>query len=83
MAVVFAIGTLRFVGSTACGTTLRLIGKTFRLEELLFPSAEGEGSSTIGTLDRLVLKTHWMTSSLRNFSWSLGHPILNINMRGL
>jgi hypothetical protein len=51
VAVVFAIGTLRFVGSTACGTTLRLISKTFRLEELLFPSAEGECSSTIGTLD--------------------------------
>jgi hypothetical protein len=36
----------------------------------LFPSAETKGGSTIGTLDRLVLKTHWVTSSLLNLSWS-------------
>jgi len=30
---------------------------------LLF-SAEGEVGSTIGTVELLVLKTHWMTSSL-------------------
>jgi hypothetical protein len=34
------------------------------LEELLVLSAEGKGSPAIGTLDRLVLKTHWMASSL-------------------
>jgi len=51
VAVVSATGTLLLVGSTAWGTTLRLIGKAFRLEELLFPSAEGEGSPTIRTLD--------------------------------
>jgi len=57
-----------FPSLTAFGATPRLIGKAFRLEELLFPSAESEGSPTIGTLDRLVLKVHWMTSSLLNFS---------------
>jgi hypothetical protein len=82
VAVISTAGTLRFFGSTARGATLRLIGKAFGLEELLFPSAESEGSSTIGTLDRLVLETHWMTSYLWNFSWSSGHPILDINLRG-
>ena len=47
-----------------CGTALRLISIAFGLKELLFLSAESEGSPTIGTLDRLVLKAHWMTSSL-------------------
>jgi len=67
LAVVSAIGTLRFVGSTARGTALWLISKAFRLEKLLFPGAESECSPTIGTLDRLALKTHWMASSLLNF----------------
>ena len=83
VAIVSTARTVCFVGSAACGTTLRLIGKAFRLEELLFPSAESEGSPTIGTLDRFVLKTHWMTSFLRNFSWNSGHPILDIDSRGL
>jgi len=72
--------SLRFIGSAAWGTTLRLIGKAFRLVELLFPGAECEGSSAIDTLDWLVLKTHWMTSSLLNFNWSSGHPTLWIIM---
>ena len=66
--MVSTAGTLRFVGSTARGTTLGLIGKAFGFEELLFPGAESEGSPTIGTLYRFVLETHWITSSLRNFS---------------
>jgi hypothetical protein len=48
----------------ARGTALGLFGKAFRLEKLLFLSAENESSSTIGTLYGLVLKTYWMTSSL-------------------
>src|SRR4030042_5737448 len=48
----------------ARGAALGLIGVALRLEELLVLSAEGKGSPAIGTLDRLVLKTHWMTSSL-------------------
>ena len=36
---------------TACGTALGLVSIAFRLKELLFLSAEGEGSPTIGTLE--------------------------------
>ncbi len=61
---------------TAWGTALGLISIAPRFKKLLFPGAEGEGSPTIGTLERLVLKTHWMTSFLRDFSSSSGHPTL-------
>ena len=64
VAVVSTVGTLCFVGSTAWGTTLRLIGKASRSPELLFPSAESEGSPTIGVPEGPALQTHWMTSSL-------------------
>ena len=64
----------------AWGTALGLIGIALGLKELLFLSAEGEVSPTIGTLDRFVLKTHWMTSFLKIFSWSFGHPILDVNL---
>ena len=60
----------------AWGTALGLISVALRLKKVLFLSAESEGSPTIGTLDRLVLKTHWMTSFLPNFSSSSGHPTL-------
>jgi len=53
---------LLFPGFSAPKTTPGLVGQTFRRKILLFPGSEGEGSSTIGTLNRLVLKTHWMTS---------------------
>ena len=49
-------------------TALGLISIAFGLEKLLFLSVESKGSPTIGTLDRFVLKTHWMTSSLLNSS---------------
>jgi hypothetical protein len=61
----------------AWGTALWLISIAPRFKKLLFPGAEGEGSPTIGTLERLVLKTHWMTSFLRDFSSSSGHPTLD------
>jgi hypothetical protein len=48
---------------TACGAALGFVFKTFGLVKLLFLSAECEGSSAIGALDGLVLKSHWMTSS--------------------
>jgi len=67
--------TFRLPCLTARGTALRLVGIAFGLEKLLVFSAEGERVTTIGALDRLVLKTHWMTSSL-TISWSFGHPIL-------
>jgi hypothetical protein len=60
--------TLCFPGFAAGGTTLGLVGIAPGLEELLFLSAEGEVSPTIGALESLVFKTHWMTSSLVN-SW--------------
>ena len=47
-----------FVSSAAFGTTLRLIGEAFSLEELLLPGAESEASPAIDTLDCLVVKNH-------------------------
>jgi len=52
----------------AFGTALGLISIASGLEKLLVLNAESESSPTIGALERLVLKTHWMTSSLLNFS---------------
>ena len=49
---------------TARGTTFWLISIAFGLEKLLFLNAKRKGSPTIGTLERLLFKTHWMTSSL-------------------
>jgi hypothetical protein len=59
-----AAGTLRLPGLSARGTPLGLIGIALGLEKLLLLSAEVKGSSAIGTLNGLVLKSHWMTSSL-------------------
>jgi hypothetical protein len=59
---------LRLPYLPAWGTALGLIGIAPGLIELLFPSGEAEVGPTIGTLDSFVLKTHWMTSSLLNFS---------------
>jgi hypothetical protein len=63
-----AAGALAFRLSflTAFRTALGLVGVAFRLEKLLVFSAKGESGSAIGTLDGLVLKTHWMTSSLNS-----------------
>jgi hypothetical protein len=55
--------TLCFPGFTAGGAALGLVGIALGLEELLLFSAEGKVGSTIGTVELLVLKTHWMTSS--------------------
>ena len=52
---------------SAWRTALGLISIALGLKELLFLSGEAEVSPTIGTLDRFVLKTHWMTSSLIRF----------------
>jgi len=66
--------TLCFPGFSAGGTALRLIGIAFSLEKLLFLSAECEGSPTIGALECLVLKAHWITSSLILIGQSFGYP---------
>ena len=67
-------------GLSALTTTAGLVGQAFGGKELLFPGGKSEGSPTIGTLNRLILKTHWMTSFFKIFSWSLGHPILDMNL---
>ena len=60
--------TLWLLVFSAPGTALGLVGQTFRRKKLLFPGTESEGSSTIGTLNRLVLKTRWTTSYISNLS---------------
>ena len=47
--VAVTVGTPCFVGSTALGATLGLVGVALGLEELLFPSTESEFRPTIGT----------------------------------
>jgi hypothetical protein len=64
VAVAIITVTLGFPGLAAGGTALGLIGVALGLEELLFLGAEGELGSTVGAGELLVLKTHWMTSSL-------------------
>jgi hypothetical protein len=59
---------LRLPCLPARGTSLGLIGIAPGLKQLLLVGAEGEVSPTIGALDGLVLKTHWVTSSLLDFS---------------
>jgi len=54
--------TLCFPCLAALRTALWLVNIAFGLEKLLFLNAESEGCPTIGALERLVLKTHWMTS---------------------
>jgi hypothetical protein len=44
----------------------RLVGVAFRLEIFLVLNAEGECGAAIGALEGLVLKSHWMASSLKN-----------------
>jgi hypothetical protein len=58
--------TLGFPGFTAGGAAFGLVSIALGLEELLLFSTEGEVGSTIGTVELLVLKTHWMTSSPLN-----------------
>jgi hypothetical protein len=53
---------------SACRAALGLISIALGLKELLFLSGEAEVGPTIGTLDRFVLKTHWMASFFKNFS---------------
>jgi hypothetical protein len=55
---------LRLACLAALGAALRLVGIASGLEKLLLISAESEDLPTIGTCKRLILKTHWMTSSL-------------------
>lgn len=58
---------LCFSGLTAGRTAARLISKALSRIEFLFASGEGKRGTTIRTLQRLVSKTHRMTSSLLKF----------------
>ncbi len=58
VAVAIISGALCLPCFATCGTALRLIGIASGLEDLLFLSTEGEGSPTIGALERFVLKAH-------------------------
>jgi hypothetical protein len=64
VSTIFAIA-LGFPGSTAIGTTFRLVLEATRSIEFLLSGGEGELASTVSTLELLVLKAHWMTSSLK------------------
>ena len=54
--------TLRLPGLTTRRTALWVVGIAPGRKEFLLVSTESEGSSAVGTLDGLILKTHWMTS---------------------
>ena len=55
----------------AGGAAPRFIREDFRREEFLLSSAEGEGSSAIGTGNLFVTITHWMASFFTRLeSWS-------------
>jgi hypothetical protein len=54
--------TLRLPGLATRHTAFGVVGVASGCKKLLLVSAEGEGSSAVGTLDGLVLKAHWMTS---------------------
>ena len=56
---------------TAFGAALRLVSIASRLEMFLFLNAKGESSPAVVTFECLILKTHWMTSSLTNLVGAL------------
>jgi hypothetical protein len=58
-------GAVSFPCLTAFGTTFRLVSIAFGLEKFLFLGTKGKRGAAIGTLKRLVLKTHWMPSSYK------------------
>jgi hypothetical protein len=55
---------LRLSGLSAFRTAFRLVGVAFRLKEFLVFGAKDKRGTAIGALKGLILKTHWMTSSL-------------------
>ncbi len=71
-------GLLRLPCLTACGTALGIVSIASLGELFLFINAECERSLAIVTLNRFVLKTHWMTSFLKILV-KAGHPILDMN----
>ena len=67
---------------SAWSTALGFISIAPGLIELLFPSGEAEVGPTVGTLDCFVLKTHWMTSSLKYLVRARVIQILELNQSG-
>lgn len=70
-----------FSGLAAFRAAFGLIGIAFGTEKFLVFSAEGKRCIAVEACKGLVLKTHWMTSSLKN-SLGLGHPKLEKNQVG-
>jgi len=58
-------------GSAAIGTAPGLVLQAARRVEFLLTGGEGEFLPTISALEGLVLKAHWMTSSLQYFWFEL------------
>jgi len=77
IAVATATVALRFPCLSAFGAPFGFVSIASRLEQLLFVSAEGESTTAIGTFEGLVLKTHWMASSLNNLvrAWAIQYLI--------
>jgi hypothetical protein len=53
---------LVFSGLAVRWAALEVIGVASGRQRLLLVSAESEGSPAIGTLEKLILNTNWMTS---------------------
>jgi hypothetical protein len=64
IAAAAAVKAFCFPCLTACGTALRLVSVTSRLELLLFICGKGKGIVAVGTGECFVFETHWMASSL-------------------
>jgi hypothetical protein len=63
-----AVSGLRFPGLPAGGAASGLISVAPGLELLLFIGAVDKSSRAIGTGNGLILKTHWMTSFLKDLA---------------
>ena len=83
VAVTAVAGALCFPCLTAFRAAFRFVGITSRMELFLLINAERIGFIAVVAGEGLVLKTHWMTSSLKLFSQSSGHPILDVNLSDL
>lgn len=66
--ITIAVATVSVTACLPCvaafSAAFGFVGIAPRLELFLFLSAKGKSITAIGTFERLVLKRHWMTSSL-------------------
>lgn len=77
--VAAASRALCFPCFTAGRAALGFVGIASGCVELLLSRSEDKRRSTIGTLERLVRKAHWMTSFLFHSWLKFGHPTLLMN----